>query len=523
MNTNGSTIVRIRHIINSGIFSAVIIMISLLLPCTQESAQAAEPKYGGTLSVVGEVDGMGFDALKTRAMIGGGRVVGNLVMEKLFDRGKEGELNPSLGLSATSSADGKTWTVKLRQGVKFHDGTPFNADAVVSHWQRLLDPKNRFRGLLLLRPVTSVEKTGDYEVRFDLKHAWLPFTSFLTSPAAFTALIPSPKAVENGIHNRAPVGTGPFIFKEWKSSDRIVVTKNPEYWQKDKPYLDEVVFRPIPDHESRYAALVSGQADMMITDRPMHVKKLTGNPDYAVFPLNWRGAGILVLNNTKPPFDDVRVRRAVALAWDQKKYLRTSFQDILPYTEHWFGDALDCGEAAYASPDLDKAKALIAEYGKPVEVEYIHTATNRGKEAGLIMQQMFKDIGVKVNPVPSDFPGIMKRLMSKNFDISSWIIPGAYDMGPVTMAVLNSKSPWNMTRYANEEVDKLLVEQQLSTDPEARNQILCNIVRKVNSDVPFLYMFGRTYYLFAHNKVKNVTLTVLGEEGLLLSDIWMNQ
>ena len=499
------------------------IMVGLMFSGMRDTARAAEPRYGGTLRFLGETDAMGFDALKARSLIGAGRVTGSLVMEKLFNRGKNGELVPVLGLSATRSEDGNVWTIKLRKGVTFHDGTPFNADAVVAHWQRLLDPKNRFRGRVLIRPIASVEKTGDHEVRFLLKHAWLPFTTFLTTPGGFMALIPSPKAVESGVHHRAPVGTGPFIFKEWKTGDRIVVTKNPGYWQKGKPYLDKIVCRPIPDHESRYATLAAGQADMMITDRPTHVKKLTHNPDFATFPLVWRGAGILVLNTTKPPLDDLRVRRALALAWDQKKYISTSFKDILPYTEHWFGDALNCGDVHYPSPDLDKARALIAAYGKPVVVEYVHTASNRGHEAGAIMQQMFKKIGVTVNPVPSDFPGLIKKLMSKNFDISSWVIPGAYDMGPISMAVLHSRGPWNMSRYADEAIDRLLIAQQTSNDPEAREKIMCTLARKVNEDAPFLFMFGRTYYIFAGNHVKNVSLTVLGEEGVLLGDIWMDQ
>lgn len=482
----------------------------------------AEPQYGGTFRFVGEWEAMGFDAIKARSSIGAGRAVGNLVMEKLFDRGKKDELVPVLGLSATSSQDGKRWTIKLREGVKFHDGTPFNAEAVVKHWQRLLDPKNRYRQRILFRPIVSVEKAGDYEVRFLMKHAWMPFTAVLTNPSGFTSLIPSPRAVEDDVQNRAPVGTGPFIFKEWKHGDRIVLTKNPDYWRKGKPYLDKIIYRAIPDHESRYAALISGQADMMVTDRPAHVKKLTVNPDFTTYVLNYRGAGILVLNNSKPPLDDVRVRRALALAWDQKKYLKTSFKGITPYTEHWFGDALDCSDSAYLRPDLKKAKTLIAEYGKPVELEYIHTATPRGREGGIIVQQMMKKIGVKVNPTPSDFPGIMKKLFSKKFDITSWVIPGAYDMGPISMAQLYSKSPWNVSRYTNEEVDKLLVKQRLSTDPEVRAKTFCTIARKVNADAPFLYLLGRRYYVFAGNYVKNVKLPVLGEEGIQF-DIWLDK
>ncbi len=108
--------------------------------------------------------------------------------------------------------------------------------------------------------------------------------------------------------------------------------------------------------------------------------------------------------------------------------------------------------------------------------------------------------------------------------MASWLIAGAYDMGPGTMAMLHSESPRNVTRYANEEVDKLLTKQRMSTDPKVRAEALCTIVQKVNSDAPFLYFFGRKYYLFAKNNVKNVTLPVLGEEGnILIYDIWIDQ
>ncbi len=513
---------RYRSTRNIAVFT-VTMMLGLIFFGPQGLAQAMTPRYGGTLRFVGEVDAMGFDAIKARLLAGSGRIIGRLVMENLFRRGPNGTLIPVLGLSATPSKNGKVWTIKLRKGVLFHDKTPFNAEAVVQHWQRLLNPKNRYRGRMLLSPVAAVEKSGDHEVRFILKHAWLPFMNFLTSPRGFSALIPSPKAVADGTHHRAPVGTGPFIFKEWKSGDRIVATRNPDYWQKGKPYLDKVVCRPIPDHESRYAALASGQADVMITDRPTHVKKLMKNPRFKTLPLVWRGAGILVLNNTKPPLDDLRVRHALALAWDQKKYISASFKNIMPYTEHWFGDALACDTFDYPSPDLKAARALIAEYGKPVEVEYVHSATNRGHEAGVIMQQMFKEIGVKVNPVPSDFPGIMKKLFSKTFDIASWIIPGSYDMSPITMAMLHSKSPWNVSRYASDEMDKLLVAQQVSTDPLARAELWCAIARKVNRESPFLYLFGRTYYLFVSDRVHGVKHLVPGEEGIRITDAWFDR
>jgi len=245
-------------------------------------------------------------------------------------------------------------------------------------------------------------------------------------------MIPSPQAVADDLQNRAPVGTGPFIFKEWKSADRIVVTKNPAYWQKDKPYLDEITIRIIPDHETRYAALVSGQVDMIYTDRPKHIKKLTKDSNFNKITAGGPGAIILLLNTKKPPLDDVRVRRALAHAWDQKAYLKVSFKNTMPYVEDWYKDALDCGNVNYREPDIEKAKALIKSYGQPVELEYLHSATARGRETAEIVQQMFKKIDVVVKPAPSDFGRILKQLFSKNYNMASWIIPGVDEMGPIT-------------------------------------------------------------------------------------------
>lgn len=484
----------------------IIFFMVLSIATTFPHLAQAEPHYGGTLRMAHELDAVGFDAIKARTAIGAGSNASGLIMEKLFELGPQGELIPVLGLSATPSADGKTWTVRLRENVHFHDGTPFNADAVANHWQRLLNPESRYRGRILIGPIVSVEKTGPYEVRFHLKHAWNAFPSVLAGSRGFTSRIPSPRAVADDIQNQAPVGTGPYIFKEWKRGDRIVMTKNLNYWQKGKPYLDEIILRPISDHQSRYAALVSGQVDMMVTDRPAEVKKLTANPDYATYVLDRAGAVIMAMNCHKPPLNDVRVRRAIAHAWDQEKYIRASLKDIVHSCQDWYGPKLTCGDVNYPAHDLGKARALITDYGKPVTIEYIHTATPRGREAAVILQQMLKEIDVTVKPVPSDFPGIMKQLFGKQYDICSWLIPDFEEMSIVTMAALHSKGPWNVYQYNNAEVDQLLLKQRLSNDSEVRHDTLCTIARKVNADAPFLYLYGRTFYIFAKNNVRNITV-----------------
>lgn len=517
-------LIKITTIVTKKILFAVLFISTLAITAGSAFTQEGKPKYGGTLRVISEIDAYGFDILKARSSIGLSTDAGHLVMEKLFNMGPDGELIPALGLSATSSEDGKTWTIKLRKGVKFHDGTPFNADAVVHQWQRILKPENLYSFHIFIQPVASVKKTGEYEVQFLLHHPWLAFKSTLSSSKGFVPLIPSPIAVEEGIHHRAPVGTGPFIFKEWKTGNKIILTKNPDYWQKGKPYLDEIVFLIIKDHESKYNALISGQADVMMSDHTS-VKKLMKNSTFSTYIRDYVGATILVLNNTKPPLNDVRVRKAMALAWDQKKYINLSYQNVAPYTETLYRTALNCSTTGYLNPDLKKARALIADYGKPVELKFIHTATSRGKKGGEIIQQMMKKIGVKVTPVPMDYTGILMELFGGTFDMTSWITGGSSDPGPMTFAYFYSKSFFNVTRYSSEEVDKLLVEQRQSPDQIKREQMLCEINHKINSDAPFIYLSGVKYYLFARNNVKNIKEQIPGDEGMWGGqfDIWLDQ
>jgi ABC-type transport system substrate-binding protein len=213
------------------IFLVIFAVISMLFSCTGD-ARGAEPQYGRILTFGAENEFRGFDALSVNMLTICDSIVNSTVQERLFDVDGEGKLVPVLGLSATSSPDGKDWTITLRPGVSFHDGTPFNADAVVHHWSRLLKPENKFRGRSQVAPIRAVEKADDYTVRFALAHAWLPFPKILADTRTLAAYIPSPQAVESRAQMRAPVGTGPYMFKEWKTGNRLVVVKNPTTGKK---------------------------------------------------------------------------------------------------------------------------------------------------------------------------------------------------------------------------------------------------------------------------------------------------
>ncbi len=521
MENNDPKTNTIRHIGRYRIFLIFFLLICMLFPFKRDTVQAADPKYGGTLTFGAETDFRGFDALKTNVLTICGSIANSTIHERLFDVDAEGNLVPVLGLSATPSKNGKTWMIALRQGVSFHDGTPFNADAVVHNWARLLNPKNKFRGRSSVAPIQSVEKVDDFTVRFNLSHIWLPFPKILTDTRTLTTYILSPKSVDEETQARAPVGTGPFMFKEWKSGDRLVVVKNPDYWQKSKPYLDKIIFKPAPDHQTRFASLESGQMDVIFMDRGHIIKQAQENDSLEHYQGESNGAETVLLNTTKPPLDDPRVRRAIAHAWNQEVYVSMSYKNSIPTAHHPFGNGLPCGDAGYRNHDLEKAKHLIAQYGKPVEIECVHTNTKRGREFGLMLQRFCKEIGIKVKSEGMDVSPIIKKVFSKNYNVSSWRIPPMTDHGPYLYKYFHSKSRVNVTGYNDPKMDELLVAQRMETDPEKREKMFCDIAALLNRDVPILYRGGRRLHLLAKQNVMGIPEI---QNGVIkISDAWIEK
>lgn len=486
-----------------------------------ECASVSKPLTGGSLTVGVDREFSGFDPMKASYLALADRSVAVAVEERLFDIDAKGDFVPELALSATSSKDRRTWTVKLRKAVQFHDGAPFNADAVVGHWQRMLDPKNHFSGLSLIEPVLTVEKVDEYAVRFKLKHAWTPFKQLLASPEWISAYIPSPKAVKNDTQNRAPVGTGPYMFKEWISNDRLVLVKNPNYWRKGKAFLDTVTFRPMPDMQARFASLQSGESDVILTDRGASILQAREDRALKIYASDSAGAYNFIFNTSRPPLDDVRVRQALAHAWNQDLLLKADYKGTLPFAKDPFGGQLSCGDVAYREYDPAKARKLIAAYGKPVTLEMIHTNTSRGKEAGEIMQRLFKEIGVTLKLIPVGESQLVKRGMSGDYQISGWRVMDYDEMGPYLFAYLHSTGSRNFGKYKNPKMDDLLMTQQMSTDRKIREKALCGVAKLINEDAVYLYGGGRRFHIIAKAGVKRIDNVRNGV--IRVSDAWLEQ
>jgi peptide/nickel transport system substrate-binding protein len=244
---------------------------------------------------------------------------GTTVMHAIYDpltaRATDGKVVPYLAETLTPNADLTEWVLKLRSGVKFHDGTALDSAAVKANFDAAKAPTSRCAGALAT--VTSMEVVDPLTVKYKLSSPYGPFAELLTGAPGY---IYSPtNAAKLGADVSAhPVGTGPFVFDSWERDSKLTVKKNASYWQKGLPHLDTVVFKPIPDEDARLASLSSGEVDMMFTLRQQYVQSARDLGDTVKrYEFIGNNSGSSIFNIKKAPVDDKRVRKAFAYAQDQ--------------------------------------------------------------------------------------------------------------------------------------------------------------------------------------------------------------
>ncbi len=500
----------------------------LSLACVAALAFAAGPalaqKKGGTLTVGVELDIPGFDPLKVGVYDTSANVAASLILENLVRLDDNGKAKPSLALSWSNSDDFKTWTFKLRPDVKFHDGTPFNAAAVKFNIDRQKDPKNNCRCAFYIANILSVEAKDDLTVVYTLKDPAVNFPILLTRPDQ-NQTIHSPTAIQakGDDYNRNPVGTGPFVVKSWTAGDRMVLERNPDYWNKGHPYLDRVVLRPLPDSQSRFASLKSGETDVVWADEFEADNIVRAQKDATLQVLSYAGSGaaVNVFNTKAPPLDDVRVRQALVMAIDRKKYSQALTNGLARPASNPYGDGswVKCKDDGALPEDPKKAAELIKEYGKPVSFKMLFTATPRGRTNGQILQQFWKNIGVNMEIEQVDQATIPPRAFQRKFDITPWRIVDFPDPDIQMFANFYSKSPLNLANFTDPALDQALERARVTPDEAKRIEDYCAVSRIINQQATWFWTFQNTYYALAKAKVKGIAKMYGGV--IDASDAWL--
>ncbi len=239
----------------------------------------AKPKKGGSLVFGVDAEESGFNPTTARF-----DEVGVMYARTVFDPlaiiDAKGTWQPYLAQSITSNADNTAWTITVRQNVVFHDGTPCDGAALLANFKA--QQASLLLGTLILNPiVSSITQTGPYAVTVNLKSPWVSFPLYLAGgiggQSAYMCA-PAMLAAANGGTSQ-PIGTGPFVFKEWVPNSHFTATANPHYWRPGLPYLDQITFKPIVDPNARAEALKSGTVDIIVTDTPQVITAVPGQQE----------------------------------------------------------------------------------------------------------------------------------------------------------------------------------------------------------------------------------------------------
>ena len=329
-----------------------------------------KPVEGGSLTYGLEAETLGGWCLPDAQLAAGGIQVAGAIYDTLTVPNDKGEFVPYLAKSVTNSPDFKTWTVELRDGIQFHNGEPFNADAVKLNFDRYR--KGVLFGLLF-SDIADVQVTGPMTVVFTTKVPWVHFNSFLWGNPARVGMVAPAQLNDTEGCSRNLIGTGPFKFQEWVPNDHLTVTKNTNYWQKDKdgnalPYLDQMTFRPVPDTSQRVNGLKGGDLDLIQVSDGQQITGLRNDAKAGtVKMLETDRSGEIthtMLNAGKPPFDNLNARLAVAYAADRNALNQLTNNEVSqtwdqPFAPQTLGYQKDPGFPKF---DPKKAEEFVNKY-----------------------------------------------------------------------------------------------------------------------------------------------------------------
>lgn len=445
-------------------------------------------------------------------------IVTEHIFETLVTLDENFQVIPRLATSWEPSSDGMYWTFKLRQGVKFHDGTPFNAEAVKFNIERLLNPDTKVPLRSYISMVQSAEVIDEHTVKIVLKYPHAPFLHRMSS--ASNAII-SPKAVQTYGQDLAlhPVGTGPYKFVEWVKGDKLVLERNEEYWGT-MPKIKTIVFKPVPENSTRVTLLESGDVDLIVRVPPHEVERLKAKSDLDVIVSPSTREIYVALNNNWGPLKDPKVRQALNYAVNKEEIVSQILMGAgkvvqSPILEEMFGYK-KVGAYPY---DPAKAKALLAEAGYPNGFEVVfHTPDGRylmDKKIAEAIQHYLSAVGVKAELKTMEWAAYLafvRKPINENtaqmflMGWGPWILDGDQMVYPLFLSEQWPPAGSNYGFYKNEKVDEQLKIGTASVDPQVRLEAYGKAQEMIMQDAPWIFLHGEQQIIAKKKSLKGVII-----------------
>ncbi len=502
----------------------------------------AKPKKGGSLVFGVDAEESGFNPTTARF-----DEVGVMYARTVFDPltiiNAAGTWEPYLAQSVTPNADHTAWTITVRPNVVFHDGTPCNGAALLTNFEA--QKASLLLGTLILVPILdSIAQTGPNAVTLTFKSPWVSFPLYLAGgiggQSAYMCA-PSMLSAPNGGTSQ-PVGTGPFVFKQWAPNSHFTATANPHYWRPGLPYLDEITFKPIIDENARAEALKSGTIDIMITDTPQIITQFRGNKQYAYIDDSTHVVGepdmnCVLLNLGAPPFNNASVRKAAAMAINRPQYAKEIDDNVLPISTGLFTPGSPYySSTAYPSYNPTEAKKLVKPVekstGKPVSFTWGSTNAPAAERAQQYLQQAWEEVGFVVKNTIVEQDDLINNALAGKFEALEWRQFGAVDPDLnyifwSSTTILSSSLSINMARNVDPQLQAALELGRQSTDPATRAKAYQTVNKRMAIDLPYLWTDRAVWSVESTLKVQNwnnpTTPTGAPAYGMIGGSIWPTQ
>lgn len=512
-----------------------------------EPAAAGEPTPGGYIMVANIEDPDSLDPHKT--IMATASTIQAWIYDELFYIGADGLPKGLLAESWTVSEDSKILTVTLREGRKFHDGTPVDAKAVEFTFNRMLDPATAAPAKDQAGPLTKVTAVDDKTVTFEFSEPYAPF--YFAASTSYFGII-SPTAVEQlgDDFGRQPVGSGPFMFKEWKAGQEITLVRNPDYvnpredrTNKAAPYVEGIIFKNVPEEGTRIAAMETGEINILGLSRES-VSRFQDDPEFKVISAEQTASiNFVEFNYKRAPFDNPQFRRAFGIAIDKEAILAGAYGgfgtlNYNPYPNGNPGYDPTIGEEFGMKYDPEAAKTLFDELGWRDEdgdgtreakgVDGVEDGTPaawtcwtypfeiKQRECEIIQANM-KDIGIQIEVKLTDF-GTMSAEMPKaefDFDVMRWTWNE-----PVILSLLLKCPGWKEL-FCDEKLDEMLIAAETDMDPASRVEKVKEI-QKYILEQAIIIPFVSDWYITASAASVN-DLRYDATFGLNYEDVWISQ
>jgi len=496
------------------------------------------PKRGGSLTIGVNAEEQGFNPATGR-FDNTGFMYARTVFDPLMVVDAKGNVVPYLAQSVTPNADYTVWTVTVRPGISFHDGTPLDGAALVQNLTAVYN--SALTGIALKPIIASFRQSGPLSMQVTTRHPYVTFPYTLAESQVSYVAAPSMLNAPNG-GTANPVGTGPFKFVEWVPNSHFTASANPHYWRPGQPYLSSVTFKPLPDANARAEALQSGEVDMIHTDEPQQMLEFRGNRSWSYVDNSGAMVGsptsnCVMLNLAKPPFNDKTMRLAVAKGLNQAQISKVIEYGVnAPSTGLFQPGSPYYKPTTYPAYDPAAAKKLVRQIaqqtGKPVSFTLNTLAAPTTIRAALFVQQAMQNIGITMKIAEFDQTTIINNALYGSFEATEWMQFGATspDLNYVWFSTTTENATGlsiNMARNLDPRIETAMLAGTEAVNPKARIAAFASVNEYLAQDLPYLWTTRATWALVSKPSVMNWNRptspegipTLANNEGVW----WLNQ